>query len=126
MSPAFKRKAPTPFTPEDKISAYSEFDAHFPHADGVTEDAVEGFVSALCFRPLENGPMLMRFAGENGEMIDLRTNPVCAGRLAIAILDLVNKNGWQDVELTVRDRGSDIARIKPSTGRQFSCEPAND
>jgi hypothetical protein len=115
-----------PLSSEDKFAAHSEFDAHLPSPDGITQDTVAGFVSALCFRPLENGEMIMRLAGEDGEMIDLRTNPVCAGRLAIDILDLINRNGWYDVDLIVGDQGSDIARIKPLNGGQFICEPAND
>lgn len=56
--------------------------------------------------------MVVRLAGEDGGLINLRTNPVCAGRLAIALLDIISQNGWFDVDLRVTDRGSEIARIK--------------
>ena len=45
----------------------------------------------MCFRPMDDGEMVMRLVGEDGELIDLRTNPVCAGRLAIALLDLITR-----------------------------------
>ncbi len=70
--------------------------------------------------------MVMRLAGEDGEPIDLRTNPVCAGRLAISLLDLINQNGWFDVDLRVTDSGSEIARIKPLARNTFVCDAAND
>jgi len=33
---------------------------------------------------MDDGEMVTQLAGEDGELIDLRTNPVCAGRLAAA------------------------------------------
>jgi ferritin-like metal-binding protein YciE len=69
------------------------------------EEDVIGFVSAMAFRPMEDGEMVMRLSEENGDILDLRTNPVCAGRFAIALLDLISQNGWFDVDLRVSDRG---------------------
>jgi len=102
------------------------FDDQRPGSDGLSEEGVVGFVSAMCYRPMEDGEMVIRLAGEEGELIDLRTNPVCAGRLAIALLDLINQNGWFDVDLRVGDRGSEIARVKSSAKTTFVCDPAND
>lgn len=115
-----------PFTDEAKSEANALFNDQRPSPHGLAEEHVTGFVSAMCYRPMEDGEMVIRLAGENGELIDLRTNPVCAGRLAIAILDLISQNGWFDVDLRVSDRGSDIARVKPIAKTTFACDPAND
>jgi hypothetical protein len=115
-----------PFTDSAKSDAHALFDDQRPAPDGLAEQDVLGFVSAMCYRPMEDGEMVIRLAGEDGELIDLRTNPICAGRLAIALLYLVNHNGWFDVDLRVSDRGSQIAWIKPPTSASFTCEPAND
>ncbi|WEZ85535.1 hypothetical protein P6U16_26150 (plasmid) [Rhizobium sp. 32-5/1] len=115
-----------PFTASAKSDAHALFDDTRPSSAGLTEEGVVGFVSAMCFRPMDDGEMVMRLTGEDGKLIDLRTNPVCAGRLAIALLDLINRNGWFDVDLRVTDSGSEIARIKPVTINTFVCDPAND
>ncbi|CAN7701213.1 hypothetical protein LJR098_002507 [Rhizobium sp. LjRoot98] len=114
------------FTDAAKADAHAMFNDQRPAPEGLTEEDVVGFVSAMCYRPMEDGEMVIRLAGEEGELIDLRTNPVCAGRLAIALLDLINQNGWFDVDLRLSDRGSDIARIKPSARTTIVCDPAND
>ena len=111
-----------PFTALAKSDAHRLFDDQRPSADGLSEEALAGFVSALCFRPLDDGEMVIRLAGEDGAPIDLRTNPVCAGRLAIALLDIINQQGWFEVDLRVRDRGSDIARIVPRPAAILSCD----
>jgi hypothetical protein len=90
-----------PFTKTAKIDAHALFNDQRPSPVGLAEEDVAGFVSAMCFRPMEDGEMVVRLAGEGGEIIDLRTNPVCAGRLAIALLDLINQNGWFKVDLRV-------------------------
>jgi hypothetical protein len=116
-----------PFTKKAKIDSHGLFDDQRPSPDGLAEEDVVGFVSAMCFRPMEDGEMVVRLAGEDGENIDLRTNPVCAGRLAIALLDLINQHGWFEVDLRVTDGNSEIARILPpgpSGGNSFACEPA--
>lgn len=115
-----------PFDDHAKKQAHILFDDERPSPHGLDEDSVTGFVSAMCFRPMEDGEMVMRLTGEDGEILDLRTNPVCAGRLAIALLDLINQNGWFDVDLLVRDRASEIARISPIMRGTFKCSPAND
>jgi hypothetical protein len=86
------------------------------------EEDVIGFVSAIAFRPMEDGEMVMPLSEENGDILDLRTNPVCAGRFAIALLDLISQNGWFDVDLRVSDGGSEIARIKPTAKTAFNCD----
>lgn len=76
---------------------------------------------------MEDGEIDARLAGEDGEINDLCTDPVCAGRLAMALLDLINQNGWFEVDLRVTDGRSEIARIippGPSVGKSFVCEPA--
>ncbi|WP_276120172.1 hypothetical protein [Pararhizobium qamdonense] len=115
-----------PFTDAAKADAHALFDDHRPSPDGLAEEDVLGFTSAMCFRPMEDGEMVIRLAGEDGEPIDLRTNPVCAGRLAIALLDLINQQGWFDVDLRVNDGSSEIARITPPVRGEFACRPAND
>ncbi len=115
-----------PFDDNAKTNAHVLFDDQRPSPHGLDEDSVTGFVSAMCFRPMEDGEMVVRLTGEDGEIIDLRTNPVCAGRLAIALLELVNQNGWFDVDLRVSDRASEVARISPVRRNQFACSPAND
>jgi hypothetical protein len=115
-----------PFTASAKSDAHALFDDQRPSSLGLTEEGVVGFVSAMCFRPTDGGEMVMRLAGEDGEVIDLRTNPVCAERLAIALLDLVNQNGWFDVDLRVTDSGSEIARISHLARDTFVCDAAND
>jgi len=118
-----------PFTKKAKIDSHALFDDQRPSPDGLAAEGVIGFVSAMCFRPMEDGEMVVRLAGEDGEIIDLRTNPVCAGRLAIALLDLINQNGWFEVDLRVTDGNSEIARILPpgpSGGKSFACEPVNE
>lgn len=114
------------FTASAKSDAHALFDDRRPSSLDLTEEGVVGFVSAMCFRPMDDGEMVMRLAGEDGEVIDLRTNPVCAGRLAIALLDLINQNGWFDVDLRVTDSGSEIARISPLARDTFVCAAAND
>lgn len=52
---------------------------------------------------MEDGEIDARLAGEDGEINDLCTDPVCAGRLAMALLDLINQNGWFEVGLCVTD-----------------------
>lgn len=111
-----------PFTASAKSDAHILFNDQRPSPQDLTEESVVGFVSALCFRPMGDGEMVMRLAGEDGGHIDLRTNPVCAGRLAIALLDLINQNGWFDVDLRVTEGGSEIARIKPLASKTFVCE----
>jgi hypothetical protein len=96
-----------------------------PSPKGLTDDDVIGFVSAMCYRPMEDGEMVIRLAREDGAVIDMRTNPVSAGRSAIALLDLINQNGWFDIDLRVSDRGSEIARIKPMDRTTFVCDSAN-
>jgi hypothetical protein len=115
-----------PFTDSAKSDAHALFDDQRPAPDGLAEEDVIGFVSAMCYRPMEDGEMVIRMAGEDGELIDLRTNPVCAGRLAIALLDLINQNGWFDIDLHVSDRGAEIARITPMDRTIYVCDPAND
>ncbi len=115
-----------PFTASAKSDAQALFDDQWPSTMGLAEEDVVGFVSAMCFSPMDDGEMVMRLAGEDGELIDLRTNPVCAGRLAIALLDLINQNGWFDVDLRVTDSGSEIARIIPQASKTFVCAAAND
>jgi hypothetical protein len=115
-----------PFTNTAKSEAHELFDDCRPSPDGLAEENVASFVSAMCFRPMDDGEMVMRLAGEDGSVIDLRTNPVCAGRLAIALLDLINANGWFDVDLRVSDGGSELARIKPTAPTSFVCEPIDD
>jgi hypothetical protein len=115
-----------PFTETAKTDAHALFDDQRPSPDGMFEEDVIGFVSAMAFRPMEDGEMVMRLTEENGDILDLRTNPVCAGRFAIALLDLINQNGWFDVDLRVSDRGSQIARIKPTSKTGFICDAADD
>ena len=115
-----------PFTDAAKSEANALFNDQRPSSHGLAEEDVIGFFSAMCFRPMDDGEMVVRLAGEDGDLIDLRTNPVCAGRMAIALLDLINQNGWFDVDLRVSDRGSEIARIVPIARSTFNCEPAND
>ena len=114
-----------PFTDTAKSEANALFNDQRPSPDGLAEDDVIGFVSAMCFRPMEDGEMVVRLTGEDRDLVDLRTNPVCAGRMAIALLDLINQNGWFEVDLRVSDRGSEIARIVPTARTTFTCEPAN-
>jgi hypothetical protein len=45
--------------------------------DGLQEEIVTGFVSVMYFRPMDDGDVIMRLAG--------------TGRLAIALLDLINQ-----------------------------------
>ncbi|WP_426129524.1 hypothetical protein [Pararhizobium sp. PWRC1-1] len=115
-----------PFTASAKSDAHALFDDQRPSPLGLIEERVVGFVSAMCFRPIDDGEMVIRLAGEDGELIDLRTNPVCAGRLAIALLDLINQKGWFDVDLCVTDSGAEIARIRPLASKTFVCGAAND
>ena len=103
------------FSNAAKFEAHQAFDDNRPSPHDTVAADVLGFVSAMCYRPLEDGEMVFRLMGEDGKTFDLRTNPVCAGRLAIAVLDLINRNGWFAVDLRVSDNGSDIARIIPST-----------
>lgn len=101
------------------------FDDQRPSPEGLAEKDVVGFVSAMCFRPMEDGEMVVRLAGEEGEIIDLRTNPVCAGRLAIELLNVINQNGLFEVDLRVTDGNSEVARIiplGPSGRKPFMCE----
>jgi hypothetical protein len=124
VSERYLRKNWMPFTRNAKIDAHALFDDQRPSPDGLAGEYVVGFVSAMCFQPMEDGEMVVRLAGEDSEIIDLRTNPVCAGRLAIALLDMINRNGWFDVDLP--DGNSEIARITPpgpSVGKSFACEP---
>lgn len=109
-----------------KPNANALFNDQRPSPDGLAEEDVIGFVSGICFRPMDDGEMVVRLTGEDGEPIDLRTIPVCAGRMAIALLDLISKNGWFDVDLRVSDRGSEIVRIVQIARSTFNCEPAND
>ncbi len=114
-----------PFTDVAKSEANALFNDQRPSPHGLAEEDVIGFVSAMCFRPMEDGEMVVRLTGEDGGLIDLRTNPVCAGRMAIAILDLLNQNSWFDIDLCVSDRGSEIARLVPIARSTFNCEPTN-
>jgi hypothetical protein len=114
-----------PFTASAKSDAHALFDDQRPSSIGLTEQGVTGFVGAMCFRRMDDGEIAMRLAGEDGEVIDLRTNPVCAGRLAIALLDLINRNSWFDVDFRVTDSGSEIARITPLGRDTFVCDAPN-
>jgi hypothetical protein len=51
----------------------------------------------------------------SNETLDLATNPICAGRLAAALLDLVSKRGDFVVDLTIWDAksGDRLVKLKP-------------
>jgi hypothetical protein len=115
-----------PFTETAKIDAHALFNDRRPSPDGLIEEDVIGFVSAIAFRPMEDGEMVMRLTDESGDVIDLRTNPVCAGRFAVALLALINQNGWFDVDLRVSDRGHEIARIEPASRTTLKCEAIDE
>ena len=110
-----------PFTRSAKNIAHRAFVDYRPSVEALEEEAVHDIVSALCFQPLEDGEMVVRLADADGKTIDLRTNPVCAARLAISLLDLINRNGWLDVDLRVSDEGEQVARLVPNPSR-YVCD----
>jgi hypothetical protein len=113
-----------PFDAIDKNECHALFDEFTPNSDRLEEANVATIVSAVCYAPLDDGEMVIRLAKDDGNHVDIRTNPVCAGRLAIALLDIINANGWFEVDLRISDTGSDVARIRPqSLGQKF--HPAN-
>jgi hypothetical protein len=109
------------FTRSAKNSAHRAFVDHRPSAETPEEEALHDIVSALCFQPLEDGEMVVRLANADGTTIDLRTNPICAARLAISLLDLINRNGWLDVDLRISDEGEPVAHLAPNASR-YVCD----
>lgn len=112
-----------PFTRSAKNIAHRVFVDHHPSVEALEEETVHDIVSALCFQPLEDGEMVVRLADADGKTIDLRTNPVCAARLAISLLDLINRNGWLEVDLRVSDEGEHVARLAPNSSRYVGDVP---
>jgi predicted outer membrane protein len=113
------------FTDPAKSDAHVLFDDQRRAPDGLAENDVIGFVSAIFYRPMEDGEMLIRLDGEDGEPLDPRTNAVYAGRLARALINLINQNGWFDKDLSISDRGAEIARLKPLDRTTYVCDSAN-
>ncbi|MCV9945023.1 hypothetical protein [Rhizobium sp. BT-175] len=98
---------------EQKNEFHRTFERRRPSADGEADAYLE-FDSATPFSPLEDGDLSFRLALMSNETLDLATNPICAGRLAAALLDL-SKRGDFVVDLTIWDArsGEQLVKLKP-------------
>ncbi|UTS88428.1 hypothetical protein [Rhizobium anhuiense] len=77
---------------EQKSEFHRAFERRRPYADGEADAYLESD-SVTAFSPLEDNDLSFRLALTSNETLDLATNPICAGRLAAALLDLIAKRG---------------------------------
>ncbi|WP_246705339.1 hypothetical protein [Rhizobium sp. WYCCWR 11152] len=104
----------TMLSSEQKREFHRAFEARRPSADGEADAYLE-FDSATPFSPLEDGDLSFRLALTSNETLDLATNPICAGRLAAALLDLISRRGDFVVDLTIWDArsGEQLVKLTP-------------
>lgn len=109
---------------QQRAACTQAFEARKPSADGEADAYLE-FDSIQPFAPSATGNLTVRLALTSDETLDLSTNPVCAARLAVALLDLLAKSGDLIIDLAIYDppTGDQIVRITPAAQTAFRSEP---